>query len=33
VARLLAEELGRDAEWQRLQLAAFRKTAAHFAPP
>ena len=33
VARLLAEELGRDDAWQQSQLAAFRATAAHFATP
>ncbi len=33
IARVLAEELGRDEAWQQSQLAAFRETAAHFAPP
>jgi glycerol-3-phosphate dehydrogenase len=33
VARVLATELGRDETWQQPQLAAFRTTAAHFAPP
>lgn len=32
VARLLAQELGRDAAWQQTQLAGFREVAAHFAP-
>jgi glycerol-3-phosphate dehydrogenase len=33
VARLLAQEFGRDEAWQETQLAAFRAVAAHFAPP
>ena len=33
VARLLAQELGREAAWEQTQLAAFRAVAAHFAPP
>lgn len=33
VARLLAQELGRDEAWQQAQLAAFREVAAHFTPP
>ncbi len=33
IARLLAQELGRDEAWQQAQLAAFREVAAHFAPP
>ena len=33
VARLLAQELGRDEAWQQAQLAAFRAVAAHFLPP
>jgi glycerol-3-phosphate dehydrogenase len=33
VARALAAELGRGEAWQQSQLAAFRATAAHFAPP
>lgn len=32
VARLLADELGRDAAWEFDQLAAFRQVAAHFNP-
>jgi glycerol-3-phosphate dehydrogenase len=31
--QLLANELGRDAAWQRYQLAAFRTVAANFEPP
>jgi len=33
VARELAQELGRDEAWQRSQLAAFEKTAAHYRIP
>ena len=30
VARVLAQELGRDEAWERAQIAAFREVAAHF---
>lgn len=30
VARILAEELGHDANWQRTTLEAFEKTAVHY---
>ena len=33
VARVLAQELGRDEAWQQAQLDAFRETAAHFGVP
>ena len=33
VARVLAQELGRDDVWQQTQLAAFRETASHFGIP
>jgi glycerol-3-phosphate dehydrogenase len=33
VARQLAQELGRDEAWQKLQLVEFKKTADHFRIP
>ena len=33
VARELAQELGRDENWQRSQLKIFGETASHFMPP